>query len=59
MEGLHCSTGSFESSSLVLRLPLLEDVILAGSENRKMDGDHQNINFVAVPIFCNVYVQLN
>ena len=33
----------FESSRLVLWLPLLDDIILAGSEIDKMDRDHQNI----------------
>ena len=41
------------------RLPSLDDAIMAASEIRKMDGDHQNIKIVAVPILCNAYVQLN
>ena len=39
--------------------PLPDEVILAGSEICKTDGDHQNIKIVAVPILCNTYVQLN
>ena len=52
-------TDLFESSSLVLWIPWPNDVILAGSEIFKMDGDNQNIKIVAGPILCNSYVQLN
>ena len=36
-----------------------DNIILAGSEIREMDVDHQNIKIVAVPILCNAYVQFN
>ena len=56
MDHLHCPSGLFELSRLVRQLPTSDDVLLAGSEIRKMDEDHQNIKFVAVPILCNAYV---
>ena len=58
MDCSHCSTGLFELSILVLRLPSPDDVILARSEIHKTDGDRQNIKVVAIPILCNAYVQL-
>ena len=54
----HCSTDLFKLSKLVIWIPSLDDVILAGSEIPKMDGDHQNNKIVAIPIHCNAYVQL-
>ena len=53
----HCSTGLFEFATIML--DSLHWVTSVGSEICKMDGDHQNIKIVAVPIICNAYAQLN
>ena len=59
MDPLRSSTGLFESPRLVIWLLSQDDLQLAGSEIRKMDGDHQNIKVVAVSFLCNAYIQLN
>ena len=54
MDGLHYSTGLFESSRLALWLTLTKD----GSEICKTDRDHKNIKIGVAAILCNAFIQL-